>query len=89
VGVSEVVEVVVGAVVKYVGDVVGLVEGIRLDRVLSVLDCVGFVDGAFVGKVLAVSDGVVLVEVVEKGVAGVVRTKLFLVLGDLAVQLCG
>jgi hypothetical protein len=87
--VSEVVEVVVGAVVKYVGDVVGLVEGIRLDRALFVLDCVGSADGACVGKVLAVSDGVFVVEVVERGVAGVVRTKLFLFLGDLAVQLCG
>lgn len=66
-----------------VGDVVGL------GKVLLLSDLVLLSDVVFASKVLAVSDGVVLVEIVEKGGAGVVRTRVFLLLGDLAVQLTG
>ena len=70
-------------------DSLGLGDVAGLGKVLSVEDVLGLGDSVFVSKVLGVSDGVGLVEVVEKGVGGVVRTRVFLVLGDLAIQLCG
>jgi len=42
-----------------------------------------------VHKTLVVCESVSLVEVVGVGVGGVKRTRLFLILGDLAVQLTG
>jgi hypothetical protein len=88
VGLCELVTVVTEAI-RQVTDGVSLSDGVGLDRALLVADEVGLADNVYVGKVLAVSDGVVLVEVVEKSVQGVVKTRVFLVLGDLAVQLTG
>jgi DNA-directed RNA polymerase subunit RPC12/RpoP len=70
-------------------DSLGLGGVVGLGKVLLVEDLLGLGDGVFVSKVLGVSDGVGLVEVVVGGVGGVVRTRVFLVLGDLAIQLCG
>jgi hypothetical protein len=105
---SEVVEVTVGGIVKYVMDAAGLAEQAEVDRVfvvsdvlsmfdevfgdkplVAVADLLELSDGACVAKFLVVSDQVAFVEVVEKVVGGGVRTRVFLVLGDLAVQLCG
>ncbi len=61
----------------------------RPSRVLQALDYVGLADGASVGKILRVTDTINLAEVVEVGAGGVKKTRLFLVLGDLAVQLTG
>lgn len=36
-----------------------------------------------------VADGVSFVEVVERGLGGVVKTRVFLLIGDLAIQLTG
>lgn len=58
-------------------------------RVLHVLESVGLSEDACVGKILVVSDQMALVETVEKVVAGGVKTRIFLVLGDFAVQLTG
>ncbi len=58
-------------------------------RVFRVLDVAHFTDDAFIDRVLVISDGVSLVEVVQAGVAGARKTKLFLVLGELALQLTG
>jgi hypothetical protein len=58
-------------------------------RVLKALDSVGVRDGFAVQKTLFVSEAVCLVELVEAGAAGGRRTRLFLVLGDLAIQLSG
>ncbi len=58
-------------------------------RVLQALDAVGIADGASVSKVLKVTESLSLAEVVEVGASGVKKTRLFLVLGDLAVQLTG
>lgn len=43
----------------------------------------------YVNKILIISDGIALVEVVEKSVQGVVKTRIFLIIGDLAIQLTG
>ena len=40
-------------------------------------------------SMLVVSDQLAVVEVVEVGVGGAKKTKFFLVLGDLAIQLSG
>jgi hypothetical protein len=58
-------------------------------RVLNALDAVKLADGAFISKMLQINETISLVEVVEAGVGGVKKTRLFLILGDLAVQLTG
>jgi hypothetical protein len=88
VSLGELVDVVV-EIVKRVTDSVSVLDVVGLGKALLVGDGVGLGDGVCVGRVLVVSDGVVLVEVVEKSVRGVVRTRVFLVLGGLAVQLTG
>ena len=57
-------------------------------RILQALDSMGLSETAAVSKLLMLEDEVCLVEVVEQGIGGA-RTKLFLVLGDLAIQLTG
>lgn len=76
--------------------VLALIDAISLSdavstpsRVLQALDAVGLADGALVNKVLQVTEGISLAEVVEVGVGGAKKTKLFLVLGDIAIQLSG
>jgi hypothetical protein len=58
-------------------------------RVLNALDAVGATDNAVVNKVLQITETVSLAEIVEVGVGSAKKTKLFLILGDLAVQLTG
>jgi hypothetical protein len=58
-------------------------------RVLQALDVLGVEDSASINKVLKVAESISLAEVVEVGVGGVKKTRLFLVLGDLAVQIAG
>ncbi len=58
-------------------------------RVLQALDSIGIGDTALVSKLLVLTEGVSLVEIVERGVGGALKTRLFLILGDLAVQLTG
>jgi hypothetical protein len=71
-------------------DSLALVDAVSTpSRVLRALDAAGLADGTFINKVLAVTENVSLVEVVEVGVEGAKKTKLFLVLGDLALQLTG
>jgi hypothetical protein len=56
---------------------------------VTITDVIGLSDNAYVSKILMISDQTALVETVEKGVGGMVRTRVFLVLGDLAIQVCG
>jgi hypothetical protein len=58
-------------------------------RVLRALDAVTPADHALVNKTLQINETVSLAEVVEVGAGGVKKTRLFLILGDLAVQLTG
>jgi hypothetical protein len=55
-------------------------------RVLITLDNLGLLENASINKVLAISDFAIIVELVEAG-KGAKKTKLFLVLGDLAIQI--
>jgi len=72
-----------------VSDGVSLVDAVYTpSRVLRALDAVGVADGALVHKTLMVTETVSLVEVAEVG-TGVKKTRLFLIIGDLAVQLTG
>ena len=57
-------------------------------RILQVMETVGLADNAYVNKTLIMTDNISLVEVVEVG-KGVKKTKLFLIIGDLAIQLTG
>jgi hypothetical protein len=69
-------------------DTLTLVDAISApSRVLKALDAVGATDNAVVNKVLQITETVSLAEIVQVGVGGVKKTKLFLILGDLAVQL--
>jgi hypothetical protein len=58
-------------------------------RVLHALDTVDLTDSSLVNKTLQINDTISLAEVVEVGAGGVKKTKLFLIIGDLAVQLTG
>jgi hypothetical protein len=87
---SELITVIVSEAVKYVTDSVNIADwALTPSRVLQALDAVGLADGFVVDKVLQVTEAVSLVEIVEVGVGGVKKTRLFLILGDLAVQLAG
>jgi hypothetical protein len=58
-------------------------------RVLQVLEAIGAADNVTVNKVLQITETVSLAEIVEVGTGGAKKTKLFLILGDLAVQIAG
>jgi hypothetical protein len=58
-------------------------------RILQALDAIGLSDTAYVNKTLIITDQIGLAEVVEVGKGGVQKTKLFLILGDLAIQIQG
>jgi hypothetical protein len=69
-------------------DSITLVDATQVpSKILAVLDSIGLSDVAKVDKALIVSDQIALVEVVYA--APVRRTKLFLVIGNLAIQLTG
>jgi hypothetical protein len=73
-----------------VSDSLSLVDAVSTpSRFLRALDSLGLADGALVNKVLLVSENVSLAEVIEVGTGGVKKTRLFLLLGDLAIQLTG
>jgi hypothetical protein len=58
-------------------------------RVLHAVDSIGLWDNAYINKTLIISDQMVLAEIVEKTVAGAVKTRIFLIVGDLAIQIAG
>ena len=55
----------------------------------EVTDSVGLADNVTVNKVLQITETINLVEIIQAGVGGTKKTKLFLTLGDMAVQLTG
>jgi hypothetical protein len=55
-------------------------------RILQALDAVGLSDTSYVNKTLIITDQIALAEVVEVGKGGA-KTKLFLILGNIAIQL--
>ena len=71
-------------------DTVTLVDAASTpSRVLQALEALGMADSVVVNKVLQITEAISLAEVVQVGAGGVKKTKLFLILGDLAVQLTG
>jgi hypothetical protein len=87
---SELVTVIIGEVMKYVTDSVSSADLISTpSRVLRTLEAIGAADNVAVNKVLQITETVSLVEIVEVGVGSIKKTRLFLILGDLAVQLTG
>jgi hypothetical protein len=87
---SELVTVIIGEVMKYVTDSVSSADLVSTpSRVLRALEAIGAADNVAVNKVLQITETVSLAEIVEVGVGGVKKTRLFLILGDLAVQLTG
>jgi hypothetical protein len=58
-------------------------------RILQALDAIGLSDTLYVNKTLIITDQIALAEVVEVGKGGAAKTKLFLILGDLAIQIQG
>jgi hypothetical protein len=58
-------------------------------RILQALDAIGLSDTSYVNKTLIITDQIGLAEVVEVGKGGAQKTKLFLILGDLAIQIQG
>jgi hypothetical protein len=71
VSLSELINVITGAIVK------------------TVADAIGASDTALADKFLQIAEAVSLAEVVYVGVEGAKKTRLFLIVGDLAVQLTG
>lgn len=87
---SELVTVIIGEVMKYVTDSVSSNDLASTPfRVLRAFEAVGAADDVVVNKVLQITETVSLAEIIDVGVGGVKKTKLFLILGDLAVQLTG
>jgi hypothetical protein len=72
-----------------VSDSVTLTDAAQVpSRILAVLDSIGLSDAVKVDKALIVSDQIALVEVVYAFLP-VKKTKLFLIVGNLAIQLTG
>jgi hypothetical protein len=72
-----------------VSDSVTLTDAAQVpSRILAVLDSIGLSDAAKVDKALIISDQIALVEVVY-AFPPVKKTKLFLIVGNLAIQLTG
>jgi hypothetical protein len=58
-------------------------------RILQALDAIGLSDTSYVNKTLIITDQIALAEVVEVGKGGVAKTKLFLIFGNIAIQIQG
>jgi hypothetical protein len=83
-------EIVAVAKLMTVTDQINLADAVSTpNRFLQALDLIGVLDNAYVNRVLVVSDQIALAETVEKMVGGAVKTRIFLLIGDLAVQLSG
>ncbi len=76
--------------VLLIGDAASLTDlTLTPSRFLRALDNAGLSDDALTRKLLKLNDNVFLAENVECGVGGAKKTRLFLILGDLAIQLSG
>jgi len=80
---------VITEIIKQVTDSLSLSDIVSLNKALVLADQIQLTDNVYVNKILIISDYMALVEVVEKSVQGVVKTKIFLIMGDLAIQLTG
>jgi hypothetical protein len=80
---------VITEIIKQVTDSLSLSDIVSLNKALVLADQIQLTDNVYVNKILIISDYMALVEVVEKSVQGVVKTRIFLIIGDLAIQLTG
>jgi len=80
---------VITEITKAVTDTIGLSEQVSANKALLLMDQIQLTENIYVNKILTISDQMALVEIVEKTVSGLVKTKIFLVMGDLAIQLSG
>lgn len=80
---------VITEIVKEVTDSMALSDQVLINKTLLLPDQIELSDNVYVNKIIIVSDQTTLVEVVEKAVAGVVKTKIFLIMGNIAIQLTG
>jgi len=80
---------VLTGIIKQVADNLGLSDVVAVGKTLLLGDQIQSADNAYVDKVLLISEQVSLVEVVEKTTVGEVKTRIFLIVGDLAIQLTG
>jgi hypothetical protein len=72
-----------------IADNVSAADSTLNDKFLQALDSIGVDDTAIISKLLAISDNISIVEVVERRIGGALKTRLFLILGDLAIQFDG
>jgi|YelNatPaOPRAMG01_1025707.scaffolds.fasta_scaffold06812_16 hypothetical protein len=71
-----------------VSDSVSLLDAAQTPtRIIKALEETRLTDTAWLNKTLIITDQIALVEVVEKTFPKAVKTKLFLIVGDLAIQL--
>jgi hypothetical protein len=70
-------------------DSVDVNDAALTDKAVVIADAVNLAGSIIVDKVLQVTETINLVETVQVGVGSVKKTKLFLIIGDLAVQLTG
>jgi len=80
---------VITEIIKQVTDSLSLSDIVGLNKSLLLADQIQLTDNVYVNKILIISDYMALAEVVEKSVQGVVKTRIFLIMGDLAIQLTG
>lgn len=72
-----------------VADSAGMSDVVLTGKNIVTADAVNFADSIIVNKVFQVTETIQLVETVQVGVVGAKKTRLFLLIGDLAVQLTG
>lgn len=89
VSLSELITVIAEAIVKTVIDTIGASDAALINKTAVIADSVNLADSIIVNKILQLTETINLVETIQVGVGGAKKTKLFLILGDLAVQLAG
>lgn len=70
-------------------DLVDVNDAALTDKIVVTADAVNLAGSIFADKALQVTEAISLVETVQVGVGGAKKTKLFLIIGDFAVQLTG
>jgi len=90
VSLAELVNVITQGLLKTVVDSVELSDAIKTLKTLSVADLIALSDVAGAPlRTVQITENVALMEVLQVGMSGVKRTKLFLLIGDVALQLTG
>jgi len=81
---------VITEIIKEVLDSIGLSDAVAVNKTLLIVtDSLSLSDTLLINKILQVSDSIGLSEVITKIVPTVAKTKIFLIIGDLAIQLTG